>query len=81
MAAPKTPSGADILRRAGEALIDAAERFDVPSRSIGHRQRLHDEIETAVADARAVVRGTRGAAVNPPLFFEAPAEGGARGLW
>jgi hypothetical protein len=81
MAAPKTPSSADILRRAGEALIDAAERFDLPSRSIGHRQRLHDEIETAVADARALVRGSNRAPVNAPLFIEVTAEGGARGMW
>lgn len=81
MAGPKTPSGADILRRAGEALIDAAERFDVPSRSIGHRQRLLDEIETAAADARAVVRGSNHAPVHPPLRIVIGDHGGSGGLW
>lgn len=81
MAAPKTPSGADILRRAGEALIDAADRYDVPSRSIGHRQQLHDAIETAAADARAVVRGTQRRPVNPPAFLKVDADGHAEAGW
>lgn len=81
MAAPKTPSRADVLRRAGEALIDAADRIDVPSRSIGHRQRLHDDIETAVADARAVVRGTQNRPINPPAFLKVDADGTARAGW
>ncbi len=80
MAAPKTPSRADILRRAGEALIDAADRIDAPSRTVSARQQLHDEIETAAADARAVVRGPR-PPLRPPAFFEVDADGSARAAW
>lgn len=57
MAAPKPLSDGERLRRAGERLIDAGDRWDIETRSIAVRQRLHDDVETAVADARAVVRG------------------------
>ena len=58
MAAPKPLSEGDRLRHAGERLIDAGDRWDIETRSIAVRQRLHDDVETAVADARAVVRGS-----------------------
>ena len=58
MAAPKTSSEGDRLRRCGERLLDAADRWDTEARSLAARQRLHDDVETAAADARAVVRGS-----------------------
>jgi hypothetical protein len=57
MAAPKPRSEGERLRYAGERLIDAADRWDTETRSLARRQRLHDDVETAAADARAVVRG------------------------
>ena len=60
MAAPKPLSESDRLRYAGERLIDAADRWDAETRSLAVRQHLHDDVETAVADARAVVRGSGG---------------------
>ncbi len=60
MAAPKPLTEGDRLRHAGERLIDAGDRWDIETRSIAVRQRLHDDVETAVADARAVVRGSGG---------------------
>ena len=59
MAAPKPLSEGDRLRRSGERLLDCADRWDTDTRSLAVRQRLHDDVETAVADARAVVRGRR----------------------
>ncbi len=60
MAATKPRSEGDRLRQAGERLLDAADRWDTETRSLAVRQRLHDDVETAVADARAVVRGSGG---------------------
>lgn len=57
MAPLKPLSEGDRLRRAGESLIDAGDRWDAETRSLAARQRLHDDVETAAADARAVVRG------------------------
>jgi len=60
MAATKPRSEGERLRQAGERLLDAADRWDTETRSLAVRQRLHDDVETAVADARAVVRGSGG---------------------
>lgn len=60
MAALKPRTEGQRLRDAGEQLVDAGERWDTETRSIAVRQRLHDDVETAVADARAVVRGSAG---------------------
>ena len=60
MAATKPRSEGERLRLAGERLLDAADRWDAETRSLAVRQRLHDDVETAVADARAVVRGSGG---------------------
>lgn len=57
MAAPRPQSEGDRLRHAGERLIDAGDRWDTETRSLAARQRLHDDVEMAAADARAVVRG------------------------
>jgi hypothetical protein len=59
MAAPKPMSAGDCLRRAGERLMDLADRWDTPTRSLSARQTLHDDVETVAADVRAVVRGGR----------------------
>ncbi len=60
MAALKPRTESERLRDAGERLIDAGERWEIETRSTAVRQRLHDDVETAVADARAVVRGSGG---------------------
>lgn len=60
MAAPKPRTAGERLRDAGERLIDAGDRWDTETRSLVARQRLHDDVETASADARAVVRGAGG---------------------
>lgn len=80
MAAQRATSRADALRRAGEILMDAAELIDEPSRSIAERERLHDAIETAANEARAVVRGPR-RPINPPVFLEVDADGRSRAAW
>ncbi len=59
MAAPKPQSEGERLRHAGERLLDLADRWDTPTRSLAARQRLHDDVETVAGDVRSVVRGRR----------------------
>ena len=57
MPAPQPCTSGERLRHAAEQLLDLADRFDTPQRSLTGLQRLHDETETVAGDVRAVVRG------------------------
>lgn len=59
MAAITPPSAAEKLRLLASDMLDLADRYDDPSRSIGRAERLIGEVEQLADDVRAVGRGRR----------------------
>jgi hypothetical protein len=53
MARTPTITAGERLRRAAEKLMDCADRWE----GAADRHQLHDDVETALDDARIVVRG------------------------
>lgn len=80
MAATQTRTGGDTLRLAADRLYALAERYDTPRGSLAAREQLHDEIEAAAADVRAVVRGPV-RPINPPRCIETRQDGSIRAGW
>ena len=59
MAAPKPLTAGERLRAVADEFYQLAEQFDIESRTMSRLQSLHDQVEEACEDARAVVRGRR----------------------
>ena len=57
MPATKPRTAADRLREQADILLDLADRYDQPSRSLVRAEQLIGAVEQAAADIRAVARG------------------------